>query len=120
MAGQVVAVVEDDDAMRRAIGRVLEAEGMVAEVFHSAETFLASGAESRGACLVLDVALPGMSGIDLYRHLRSVGNAIPTIFITAHDERRLQGLGLKGNDCYLVKPFSGEALIDAVMRSSAR
>jgi FixJ family two-component response regulator len=120
LAAQVVAVVEDDEAMRRAIGRVLESEGLVAEAFPSAEAFLASGAEARGTCLVLDVALPGMSGIDLYRHLRSVGNTIPTIFITAHDEIRLRGLGLRGKDCYLVKPFSGEALIEAVMRFSAR
>jgi FixJ family two-component response regulator len=119
LAAQIVAIVEDDEAMRRAIGRVLQAEGMVAEAFHSAEAFLASGAALRSGCLVLDVELPGMSGIDLYHHLRSIGNTIPTIFITAHDELRLLGLGLKGKDWYLVKPFASRALIQLVARSTA-
>src|SRR5262245_11862456 len=73
-----VAVVEDDEAMRQAIRRVLESEGFATEAFASAEAFLATGAASRARCLVLDVRLPGMSGTDLHRHLRALGIATPT------------------------------------------
>jgi len=111
-----VAVVEDDEAMRNAIRRVLETEGFVTELFDSAEAFLASGA-SHAHCLVLDIRLPGMSGIELHQHLLSAGNTIPTVFITAHDDGRLRRIATKGTNCCLTKPFLGETLIQAVRRS---
>jgi FixJ family two-component response regulator len=114
-----VAVVDDDAPMRQAIRRFLETEGFVTEVFDTAEAFLASGAASRAQCLVLDIRLPGLSGIELHDHLLSIGNTVPTVFITAHEDARTLGLASKGTDC-LIKPFLGEALLAAVTRSIAQ
>jgi FixJ family two-component response regulator len=114
----VVAVVEDDAAMRQALRRVLETNGFATEVFNTAEAFLASGAASRVRCLVLDIHLPGMSGIDMHRHLLATGNAVATIFITAHDDPALRRLASQQQaGCYLVKPFLGETLTRAVARA---
>ena len=98
--------------MRQAMRRVLETEGFVTEVFSNAEDFLATDAASRARCLVLDIRLPGMSGIDLYRHL-STRHAIPTVFVTARDE--LRASVVKGVDC-LLKPFAAQTLVQAVSR----
>lgn len=89
--------------------RVLEMEGFVTEVFGTAEDFLASGAAVRAECLVLDIGLPGMSGIELHRRLQSAGHSIPTVFVTAHDTN--------GTHRCLVKPFPAESLIQAVSQS---
>jgi FixJ family two-component response regulator len=117
--GTHVAVIEDDDAMRLAIRRLLSSEGYLAEVFASAESFLASGGAARARCLVLDIRLPGMSGVELFRLLRAQGNDTPTIFISAHDSTSLRDVALGARDCRLAKPFPGEALIEAVARSLA-
>ena len=114
-----VAVVDDDAAMRQAIQRVLDTEGFVTEVFDTAEAFLASGAASRAQCLVLDIRLPGLSGIELYEHLLAAGKTMPTVFITAHDDARTRRLASQRAAC-LIKPFSGEALLEAVTTSIAR
>lgn len=106
-----VAIVDDDEGMRQAMRRVLETEGFVTEVFSTAEAFLAAGAASRAQCLVLDIHLPGMSGIELHRHLLSTGRAPPAVFVTAHDT--------EGTDRCLVKPFPAQALVRAVSRSIA-
>lgn len=100
--------------------RVLETEGFVTEVFSTAEAFLASGAASRARCLVLDIQLPGMSGIELHRHLLTSGNAISTIFVTAHEDLCSRGLIMKAGACCLVKPFPAETLVKAVSGSLAR
>jgi FixJ family two-component response regulator len=105
----LVAVVDDDDEMRNAMRRVLETEGFATELFGTAETFLESGAAARARCLVLDIGLPGMSGIELHLQLRSAGHAIPTVFVTAHDA--------KGTERCLIKPFPAEALVNAVRHS---
>jgi FixJ family two-component response regulator len=104
-----VAVVDDDEGMRQAMRRVLETEGFMTEVFDSAEAFLASGAASRAQCLVLDIHLPGMSGTELHRRLRTIGCWVPTVFVTAQAMEQ-------SRDC-LVKPFPAETLIQAVNRS---
>jgi len=114
-----VAIVDDDAAMRQAIQRVLDTEGFVTEVFDTAEAFLASGAASRAQCLVLDIRLPGLSGIELYEHLHAVGKIVPTVFITAHDDARTRRLASRGTAC-LIKPFLGEALVEAVPTSIAK
>lgn len=111
-----VAIIEDDEDMRHAIRRVLETEGFLTELFDSAEAFLDSGAVSRAQCLVLDIRLPGMSGIELHKRLLSDNCAVPTIFTTAHEDvhvRRLRELGMR---C-IVKPFLGEALVEEVTRA---
>lgn len=112
-----VAVIEDDEAMRSAIRRLLKAEGYAAEQHACAEDFLAAGTASHIRCLVLDIGLPGMSGIDLYRRLASAGTPIPTVFITARDDTSVRDFALREGACLLHKPFPGEALVDAVSRS---
>ena len=105
--------------MLRAMRRVLEMEGFVTEGFGTAEAFLASGAAARVRCLVLDIRLPGMSGIELQRHLVSAGHAVPAVFVTAHDDPHLRRTLMKRREYYLVKPFLGETLVQAVSRSIA-
>jgi FixJ family two-component response regulator len=104
-----VAIVDDDEGMRNAMRRVLETEGFVTEVFSTAEAFLEAGAAARAQCLVLDIHLPGMSGIELARRLRAMRRGVPTVFVTAHATRET-------HDC-LVKPFPAEALVQAVSQS---
>jgi DNA-binding response OmpR family regulator len=84
--GPRIVVVEDDPSMSQAIKRVLHAGGFTPVVFDSAESALAADAAEAADCLVLDIHLPGMSGLDLYRRLTHAGEGPPTIFITAHDE----------------------------------
>jgi len=102
--------------MRQAIRRVLELEGFQVEQFASAESFLDSGAGSRVDCLVLDIRLPGMSGIELHKHLLSLGRLLPTVFMTAHEAVHARRLAELGAD-WLAKPFLGEALVAKVTRA---
>ena len=106
--------------MRQAIRRVLETEGFMTAAFDSAEAFLASDALSRARCLVLDIRLPGISGLDLHEHLLATEYAVPTVFITAHEDTRVRRLLKNGTYCCLFKPFLGETLIQAVTRAIAR
>jgi FixJ family two-component response regulator len=113
---RTVAIIEDDEAMRQAIRRVLEMEGFQTELFASAETFLDSGAQARVQCLVLDIRLPGMSGIGLHERLLSANCTVPTIFITAHEDVYARRLSERGMEC-LAKPFLGEALVGKVTKA---
>jgi FixJ family two-component response regulator len=117
LSSGVVAVVDDDEGVRLALQRVLETAGFTAETFDSAEALLAADAASRAQCLVLDIHLPGMSGVVLARHLASMGMNVPVVFITAseHQRQRVDGAA----DC-LVKPFPAEALVASVARALAR
>jgi FixJ family two-component response regulator len=115
----LVAIVEDDADMRQAMRRVLEMEGFVTETFGSAEAFLASGASTRAAVLVLDIQLPEASGLDLHHRLVSSQVGIPTVFVSAIEER-LRGIALRATDSRLVKPFAADRLVDAVRRATRR
>jgi FixJ family two-component response regulator len=114
----LVVVVEDDAAMRKSIERLLQANGYTSAGFCSAEEFLQNTALDRVICLVLDIHLSGMSGIELRRRLSAMRSAIPVIFITARDDEatRLKALAAGCVD-YLQKPFEGEQLIQALARS---
>ena len=112
----VIAVVEDDEGMRQAMRRLLEAEGFATEVFASAEALLAAGAAERARCLVLDLQLPGMSGVELDRRLRDDGRELPTLFVTGREDLRRN---LRVFDRCLVKPFPGEVFIEAVRANAA-
>jgi FixJ family two-component response regulator len=105
----VVAVVDDDDGMRQAMRRVLETAGFATEGFSTAEAFVASGAASRAACLVVDIHLPGMSGFELHERLRATGRCLPTVFVTGHATNGM-------HNC-LIKPFPAETLLQAVRQS---
>jgi FixJ family two-component response regulator len=112
---KVVAVIDDDPSMLKAIERLLRAHGFDAEVFESAEAFLSGDARGEAACLVLDIHLGGMSGIELRRRLTAGGSALPIIFITAVDDEAIyrEAMGA-GCVAYLRKPFAANLLIGAI------
>jgi FixJ family two-component response regulator len=111
----LVSVVDDDESMREALPDLLRQFGFAAEAFASAEAFLASEFVSETSCLLLDVAMPGMSGPDLQQELTRRRQRIPIVFITAYgDASVLRRLLARGAVRCLVKPFSDAALLDAV------
>ena len=111
----IVSVVDDDPSMTRMLGRVLKASGFDVEIFHSAEDFLASDRFVEATCLVFDVDLPGMSGIELQSRLRADGIETPVLFISgqATEQTKKQALGA-GAIAFLTKPFSVESLLEAL------
>jgi FixJ family two-component response regulator len=111
-AGRIV-IVEDDPGLNLAMSRVLEAAGHRTKRFDSAEAFLAHEGAAGADCLVLDLHLPGMSGLHLYEKLASGTHACPVIFVTAHDDAPTRERMCRCGT-YLAKPFSGPALIQAV------
>jgi FixJ family two-component response regulator len=117
----LVSVVDDDESVRESLPDLLRELGFTAQAFASAEEFLASDHIDETCCLILDVAMPGMSGPDLVRELVNRQQRIPTVFITAHgsEAARPQLIAQGAIDC-LLKPFSDTALreaIDAALRA---
>jgi FixJ family two-component response regulator len=112
---QIVSVVDDDESLRRSLKNLLGSVGFRVEAFASAEAFLQSIHQRRTGCLVLDLRLPGMNGLDLLRHLSDTGSNIPTVILTAHgdDEARQRSLQA-GAVAFLSKPFNGNALLDVI------
>ena len=111
----LVSVVDDDESIREALPDLLRQFGFAAETFASAEAFLASEFVGETSCLLLDVAMPGMSGPDLQQELTRRRQKIPIVFITAYgDASVLRPLLARGAVRCLVKPFSDAALLDAV------
>ena len=110
-----MSVVDDDESVRESLPDLLRELGYAAEAFGSAEEFLASDCVGRTRCLILDVAMPGMSGPDLQRELTRRGRAIPIVFITADADAaaRPRIIGQGAVDC-LIKPFSEAALLAAL------
>jgi FixJ family two-component response regulator len=111
-----VAVVDDDISVRESLESLIRSAGMGVRVFTSAEEFLNSAHPRKADCLVLDVRLPGMSGIELHHHLVALNRKVPVIFITAHasdDRARLEARS-DWTVAYLTKPFSEDELLDAV------
>jgi len=110
-----VFVVDDDRPMRRSLGWLLESVGLVVETFATAEEFLASWTPERPGCLVLDVRMPGLSGLELQAELVRRGVGVPTIVITGHAEVPMAVRALKsGAVDFLEKPFSDQLLLDRV------
>lgn len=119
----VVAIVEDDDPLRDALASILKAAGFSVDKFASAEAFLESAERHRTNCLVLDVRLPGMSGIELQRRLMEVDMAVPIIFVTAHADDTVRDLVMRaGAASFLTKPVRSEMLLvtirDAIERAA--
>src|ERR1700694_5751914 len=111
----MVAIVDDDDLMRSALQGLLKAVGLPAQAFASAEEFLKSGQQRQAGCLIADIRMPGMSGLELQAHLNAERCRIPTIFITAHGDARMRVQALReGAVEFLAKPFDDEALLDSV------
>ena len=116
----VVGVIEDDAGSRDALGRLLQAAGFEAALFDSAEAYVASPQDRKWRCLIVDVQLTGMSGIDLQRKLRAGGCDVPVIIISGNraDSVR-EHAGQAGCAAFLWKPFSGETIL-SLLGSIAR
>jgi len=112
---KMVAIIEDDESYRVAVRRLLKSAGFSARSFASAEDFLSSGEQRETGCLIADIRMPGMSGLDLQSKLNSDHCPIPTIFITAHGDEKMRLQAMRGGAVkFLAKPFDGEVLIEAV------
>jgi FixJ family two-component response regulator len=113
--GKLVSVVDDDESIRESLPDLLRSFGLEVEAFSSAEALLGSDSLGRTQCLVLDVAMPGMSGPELQQELLRRNLMIPIIFITAHSDERVSSEMLKrGAVACLFKPFSEAAILEAV------
>ena len=112
----LISVVDDDISVRRSLDRLIRSVRMEVKVFASAEEFLNSDRPCNADCLILDVRLPGMSGIELHRHLLARKCNVPVIFITAHgsDDHARSEAASEWTVGYFTKPFSGDELLDAV------
>jgi FixJ family two-component response regulator len=113
--GSLVSVVDDDESVRESLPDLLHEFGFVSRTFSSAEEFLESDCLCQTGCLILDIAMPGMSGLDLQRELVRLKKEIPIVFITAHtsEAARPQLLSHGAVEC-LFKPFSDTALLEAL------
>ena len=115
-----VAIVEDDALMRDALQGLLKEAGIPSRTFPSAENFLDSDQPRLCACLITDIRMPGMSGLDLQARLNAEGIRIPIIFITAHGDERTRMQALRSGAVeFLTKPFDDEVLLDAVRAALA-
>ena len=112
---QMVAIVDDDDLMRTALQGLLKSAGLLAQSFASAEEFLRSGHQHNTACLITDIRMPGMSGLELQAQLNADQCKIPTIFITAHGDAKMRMQAMRaGATDFLAKPFDDEVLLKSV------
>ena len=111
----LISIVDDDESIREAIQSLLRSVGFRAKTFASAEQFLQSGQIENTACLILDVRMPGMSGLELQRRLIATQCRIPIVFVTAHGDEEARSRALQeGAVEFLLKPFSEEALLTAI------
>ncbi len=111
----VISIVDDDQSIRKATTRLIESVGLNVRTFGSAEEFLAAGHIEESGCLILEVRLPGLSGLELQQHLVAANCRIPIIFITAHNDHEVRARALAAGALdFLQKPFSDTALIQAI------
>jgi len=111
----LISIVDDDESVRDALKSLLDSMGFHAEVFASGEAFLNSPDISHTDCLIADVRMPGMSGLQLQERLNAAKSSIPIIFISAHDDGDARARGLRaGAVDFLKKPFSEDALVRAI------
>lgn len=116
----LISVVDDDQSFGDSMRRLLKALNYSVAVFPSAAQFLASAQLGATACLVADIHMPEMTGVELYNHLVESGHAIPTILVTAHpDERSKERMLTRGVQCYLCKPLVEATLIDCLRTAVA-
>jgi FixJ family two-component response regulator len=112
---KMVAIVDDDDLMRTALQGLLKSAGLLAQAFASADEFLRSGHQHDTACLITDIRMPGMSGLELQAKLNADRCRIPTIFITAHGDAKMRMQAMRAGAVeFLAKPFDDEALLESV------
>jgi FixJ family two-component response regulator len=112
---KIVAIVDDDESVRIALQGMMKSVGLPAQAFASAEEYLNSGLQQKTACLIADIRMPGMSGLDLQAKLNAEHCRIPTIFITAHGDSKMRLQALRGGAVeFLAKPFDDELLLQNV------
>jgi len=112
---KLVAIVDDDDSMRSALQGLLASAELPAQSFASAEEFLKSGQHHQIACLIADIRMPGMSGLELQAQLNAERCRIPIIFITAHGDEKMRMQALRAGAVeFMAKPFDDEALLESV------
>jgi FixJ family two-component response regulator len=117
----VISIVDDDQPFRDSMRRLLKSLGYTVATFPSAAEFLASPRLTATDCLVADVHMPAMTGVELFRHLIDTGHTIPTILVTAYPDDRVQERMLsQGVECYLPKPLVEAVLIDCIRAAVAR
>ena len=116
----VISIVDDDESVREAIESLMKSVGYIAKVFPSAGAFLRSGHLADTGCLILDVQMPGMSGLELQKSLVASKCRVPIIFISAHSDAEARARALEaGAVGFLQKPFSEDALLSAINSSLA-
>ena len=119
--GPLVAIVDDDRSIRNATQDLLRAAGFATATYEDAESFLGRTSRAKVACLVADMRMPGMSGVELYQTLVASGHGIPTVIITAHPEEVTRARGrVAGLTCYLIKPFTPDELLECVHEALAK
>jgi FixJ family two-component response regulator len=110
-----ISIVDDDDSVRDALRSLIDAVGFRVEVFASGEDFLNSSYISETDCLITDVRMPGMSGLELQERLNATGATIPIVFISAHDDTEARARAIRGGAIdFLQKPFSADSLLGAI------
>ena len=118
---KLVAIVDDDDSIRAALQGFMKEAGLPAQAFASAEEFLGSGDLTQVGCLVADIRMPGMSGLELQARLNAERCRIPTIFITAHGDEEMRFQALRAGAVeFLPKPFDDEILVESVRAALER
>ena len=117
---QVVAIVDDDGSLRRSVRNLLTSVGFRVVTFDSADAFLQSSQRPNTGCMVLDLRMPGMDGLELLKHLATIDSRIPAVILTAHgDEKARQRTMEAGAIAFITKPFHADALLDAVKAAMA-
>src|ERR1700737_3955320 len=112
---KLVAIVDDDDLMRSELQGMVKSVGLSSQAFASAEEFLKSGQQHQTACLIVDIRMPGMSGLELQAKLNAEHCRIPTIFITAHGATKMRMQALRAGAVeFMAKPFDDEVLLENV------
>jgi FixJ family two-component response regulator len=116
----IISIIDDDVATRSALAALMRSKGFDAKAYESAEDFLQAGAQATSQCIITDIQMPGLSGIELKQRLNDGKCAIPVIMITARAEKRLHNLAIEsGAFCLLRKPFKSQALLECVERALA-
>ena len=114
-SSKLIAIVDDDKSVQSALQDLIESEGLSTLCFGSAERFLDSGAQRNAACLIADIRMPGMSGLELQAKLKADRYRIPIIFITAHGDAKMQTQALReGALKFLAKPFDNTVLLEVL------
>jgi len=114
-SSKLVAIVDDDQSVQNALKDLMESVGISARSFGSAQEFLASDERNRTACLIADIRMPGISGLEMQAKLKAEGSFIPIIFITAHADAKIKMQAIKAGAIeFLSKPFDDEVLLEKV------